>query len=221
MRLSSDGKCESEEMKPSSVIVCETCDAAFERAELHDGETAICGRCGVVLERVSSLAVETQLAVAVSTIGLAALALASPFMTLSEAGLSRTISLLDAARALDARYPPLGLLLAVSVVGLPALRAAMQIYALAPGLVGGAPPRRAQLALRWSQILRPWAMSEIFMIGVAVSMVKVAGLASLSPGPAFYALGGAALVAGFEGAVVARETLWRAIERPRKAEAPV
>jgi paraquat-inducible protein A len=142
---------------------------------------------------------------------LTVLAAVSPFLTLREAGLSRTVSLLDAARALDAGPIPFGALLLAAVIGLPLARAGAHLYALGPWRMGYAVPPGAIAAMRWSSAARPWAMAEIFMIGVAVSMVKVAGLATLEPGPAFFALGGAVAVLGYENAAICRETVWRVV----------
>jgi paraquat-inducible protein A len=58
-------------------------------------------------------------------------------------------------------------------------------------------------------------MAEIFLIGAGVSLVKVAGLASVTPGPAFWALGGLVVVIGFENAAFCRESLWSAVGRAR------
>ena len=45
-----------------------------------------------------------------------------------------------------------------------------------------------RVAMRWAEWIEPWAMAEIFMVGVVVSLVKVSDLASLNVGPAFWSL---------------------------------
>jgi paraquat-inducible protein A len=192
-------------------LLCAVCDAAHAGDAVAPGSVARCRRCGAVMQDRRGAAVGAQIVGAVAMLALTALALTAPFLTLSEAGLRRTVSLLDAAEALDADFAPLGALLALVVVGVPALRAGAHLYALAPVLAAGRAAPGAARALRLAQTLRPWAMAEIFVIGVAVSTIKVAALAMIEPGPALFALGGAALVGGFEAALIARESVWTAV----------
>jgi len=140
----------------------------------------------------------------------------APFLSLSEAGVSRQISLLDATFALsDGILTPFAALLIGATVALPLGRAAAHIYVLAPIRFGiGAPPGAAE-AFRWAENMRPWAMAEIFMIGVGVAMVKIASIASITMGPAMWALGGAVAVLAFENMSLCRETVWRAIDEGR------
>jgi paraquat-inducible protein A len=201
-----------------ALSVCAVCDAAHARAPLAPGETARCRRCDAVIETRKPGAVDRMLLASAAMAALTVMAAVSPFLTLREAGLSRTVSLIDAAAALDAGPIPIGALLLTAVIGLPFLRALAHLYALAPWRLGLPTPRGAAGAMRWSTAARPWAMAEIFMIGVAVSAVKVAGLATLDPGPALFALGGAVLVIGYENAAICRETVWSVIDRGRLPE---
>jgi paraquat-inducible protein A len=203
------------DVDPAALMICPACDAVHARARLAVGETARCARCGDVIGARKPQAVDRMLAASLAMLALTACAAFLPFLTLREAGLQRTVSLWDAALALDATLAPLGGLLLLAVLGLPAGRAAAHLWALGPWRLGLGLAPGAAAAFRWSSRLRPWAMAEIFMIGVAVSMVKVAGLAQLDPGPAFYALGGAVAVVGFENAAACRETVWAILSRDR------
>jgi paraquat-inducible protein A len=205
-------------LSPKRISICPDCDAAHIRTRLRRGQTARCARCGAVMETRKPHAVDRMLAASAIMAALVILAAVSPFLTLREAGLARTVSLLDAAAALDAGPIPIGALLLAAVIGLPLARAAAHLYALGPWRLGYAAPPGAARAMRWSSAARPWAMAEIFMIGVGVSMVKIAGLATLEPGPAFFALGGAVAVIGFENAATCRETVWSVIsgDAPRR-----
>lgn len=199
-------------LAPERLAACLSCDLLHRRAALRTGEVARCARCGAVLETRKPGTVDRVIAASLAMLALVTLAVTGPFLTLRELGLERTVSLLDAASALGADDSPLGLLLLLVIAGLPAARALAHLYVLAPWRLGLGMKRGAAAAFRWSSRLRPWAMAEIFMIGVAVSMVKIAGIATITPGPAFWALGGAVVVLGFENAALCRETIWRLIE---------
>ncbi len=67
-------------------------------------------------------------------------------------------------------------------------------------------------AFRLSEALRPWSMAEIFVIGTAVALVKIAGLANISFGPAFWAFCALILVTAASDAFTSAATIWDAIE---------
>ena len=87
---------------------------------------------------------------------------------------------------------PLSVATTLLIVVLPLLRASALAYTLLPLRLGRPPAPGAERAFRLAEHLRPWAMSEVFLIGVVVALVKIGGLASISLGPAFWAM--AALV---------------------------
>ena len=60
----------------------------------------------------------------------------------------------------------------------------------------------------WRTGCRPWSMAEIFVIGVAVALVKVSGLASVTLGPAFWSFVLLGVVALMEDAVLCRRSVW-------------
>jgi len=77
--------------------------------------------------------------------------------------------------------------------------------------------RHAVTAFRWAETLRPWAMAEIFVIGVSVALVKIAGLASVHLGIAFWALLLLVLVNLLNDTFMCRLTIWRTLEQRRRS----
>ena len=59
--------------------------------------------------------------------------------------------------------------------------------------------------------LRPWSMAEIFALGCAVSLTKIADLATVSLGPAFWMFAGLVVVTVAQDRIVDRWSVWRAI----------
>lgn len=159
---------------------------------------------------------ERVIAAALANLLLLGIALWAPFLTLAEGGITQRISLADTAAALSGGTVwPLGALLIAFIIAAPMLRALAYLYALVPVRAGLGAPAGAADALRLATRLRPWAMAEVFVIGAAVSLVKLAGMATVTPGPAFWALGGMVLVIGFENASHCRESLWAGVEARR------
>ena len=84
--------------------------------------------------------------------------------------------------------------------------------ALAPMALGHHPARYAVAAFRLAQGLKPWAMAEIFIIGVSVALVKVAGLATISLGPAFWAFVTLVIVTTLKDSLMCELTIWKTLE---------
>ena len=55
-------------------------------------------------------------------------------------------------------------------------------------------------------------MAEIFIIGVSVALVKVAGLATISLGPAFWAFVALVLVTALKDSLMCELTIWKTLE---------
>jgi paraquat-inducible protein A len=73
----------------------------------------------------------------------------------------------------------------VTAIAMPALELFALTYLLLPLRLGRVPPYFAA-AFRMLQSVRPWGMVEVFMLGVLVSLVKLAHLASIVAGVALW-----------------------------------
>lgn len=140
-------------------------------------------------------------------------AISFPFLELDIAGHHNSISVLQAVTVFN---EGIALLLAFAVAGfivfLPLLRLGAIIYALGP-LVRDKPARKgAKTAFALAEFLQPWSMAEIFIVGVAVALIKVAGLAHVSIGPAFWAFCGLVFITVLQDQLICRYSVWRALE---------
>lgn len=197
----------------AGLIACPRCDALYIEEELRDGETATCLRCGGVLAHPRSGAFSQIIALAITTMVLMFGAIFFPFLEISKLGLGHGTSLFGVAMAFsDGIVAPLTAAVLGLVVGLPALRAALLVYTLWPLARGRRPYRHAAPAFRLSERMKPWSMAEIFIIGTAVAMVKVGGLASISFGPAFWAFCALIFVSLANRSFMCSTTIWDAIE---------
>lgn len=192
------------------LVACHACDALLY--EPPEGvRRARCPRCGAVLatERAGSL--DGVIAAAVSTLVLLGAAVALPFISIDAAGRYSEASVLDAAIAVGGEARALTLAVFAAIVALPATRALALIWTLAPLRLGRPPAPFSREAFRLAVELRPWSMMEIFVIGVVVALVKVAGIASVGLGAAFWIFVALAAVAFYEDAALCRRTVWRLI----------
>jgi paraquat-inducible protein A len=73
--------------------------------------------------------------------------------------------------------------------------------------------RSMRIAFRWAHQLEPWAMADIFMVGVVVSLVKVNSLANLEAGLAFWALLALVGVSVLINFTLCKDTVWTKLSR--------
>ena len=60
-------------------------------------------------------------------------------------------------------------------------------------------------------------MAEVFILAVAVALVKVAGMARVILGPAFWALVALAVLSVLYELIMCRFTVWKTLEQRRRA----
>ncbi|MGF1553897.1 MAG: paraquat-inducible protein A [Paracoccaceae bacterium] len=193
----------------ATLMACPTCDALLTERQPAPGERTRCPRCHTLLRTGRGRMAEALVALALAVPPLMAVGLAASFVSLVGGGQQASASVLGAAAALaSGNVWLLGLGCAALIAALPVARSGAIVYALAPALVGRAPLRGARSALRFAVRARPWSMAEVFVIGVAVAMVKLTGMAAVTVGPAFWAFALLGLVALAEDRVICPRSLW-------------
>ena len=191
------------------LTACGVCDALWRDEAPGPGQRARCPRCHTVLRTTRPASLDRVLAFALATPPLMAIALTASFLSLSGGGARQEASVIDAAAAVaDADTWPLALAVGALIIALPVLRAVALAYVLLPIRLGRGPARHAARAFRVAIELRPWSMAEIFLIGVAVALVKVSGLAAVAMGPAFWSFVALAALALMEDAALCERSVW-------------
>jgi paraquat-inducible protein A len=196
------------------LIACSRCDMLHRAVVPPDRSRSRCRRCGTVLiapRRTATVHV-LGLAVAVAVLMIAAVFL--PFITITASGLRSTTSIFDAAMAFDdGILAPLAVGVLAFIVLVPLARVTLTLWALGPLVLGLPNLPGALWAFRWEEELKPWAMTEIFIIGVAIALVKITELAAVSLGPAFWLLSALVIVNVAQDGLMDRWCLWRELER--------
>jgi paraquat-inducible protein A len=199
----------------SGLIACPHCDAVYRAVQPQPRERAVCARCHSVLIAPRRQAGERLIAVSVAVVVLVVAATVAPFLTIDVGGRHNTSSVLDAALAFSSSSLLLGLSLAVAslIVFIPVLRALLLIYVLTPVVLNRAPAPGAIQAFRLSEALRPWSMAEIFAIGCAVALVKIADLAQVHFGPAFWMFSALVILLVVQDTFMCRYSVWKSLEK--------
>ena len=196
-----------------NLIACPKCDALYTVAEPKPGERATCQRCETVLIAPKARAyvhiVALAFAVAILMIGVVFL----PFLRIEARGLSNDSSIFDVALAFAEGWSiPLVVAVFAMIVAVPLIRAVLLIYTLLPLISGRKPYPQATRAFRISEQMRPWSMAEIFVLGAGVALVKLADIAHVIFGPAFWMFAALVLITIFKDGFMDRWTIWASLE---------
>jgi len=181
-------------MSHASLIACHECDELQRLPAGAEGSIS-CHRCGAHLHVIGPYDLSRPLALTVAALVLYVIANANPMVTMEVQGTRITTTLLHAVHELWIEDVKLvSALVFVTVVVVPLVQMAAMLYVLVPLNVDRVPPR-VEFPLRLFQVARPWGMVEVFILGILVSLVKLAHMAHVVPGIALWAF--AALVVVF------------------------
>jgi len=161
-------------------MACPSCDWLHMKVALQARQKAKCARCSEVMYSHRPDSLDSALAATLAGLIFFFSSLFLPFLTLSRSGIDSSISLLDTAWSLV--FSPialLGVFVLLLIVLVPMVRMLLLGYVLLHMKLGGQSNKGAKWALRVAYFLEPWAMADVFLIGVVVSLIKISELAVL------------------------------------------
>ena len=195
-----------------SLIACHECDQLHQRQSLPSGATAVCSRCGALLYRHRANSIERSLSLYFTALILLLLTIGFPFMDISLSGQTQQTHLFSGIHLLfHEGYWPLAVLVLVTIVLVPLVQIVGYLTLLWPLRRGRRVIRGAHL-FRWMRAMQPWSMIEVYVLGVLVSLVKLANYATIIPGTALYSLGALMLVLAAAASVLDPDEIWQRLE---------
>lgn len=195
------------------LVACPACDTLHRFSAIPQGGQGRCKRCHHILATPRKNAMTRIVMLAITATILMISAISFPFLTIETHGLRQQASVIDTIMAYsDGLMVPLSLAMAALIVVLPLMRLLAILYTVAPMALGHHPARGAAQAFRLAEHLKPWAMAEVFIVGVAVALVKVGGLATLTIGPAFWAFAALVLITVVSDTFMSSLIIWKTLE---------
>lgn len=189
-------------------IACHECDLLQREVALAPGGAARCARCGATLYRRPKHEIDHTLAWTLAAAVLFVVANSFPVVTLDISGQRTSATLWGAVRTLhDQDMSAVAALVLGTAIVAPGAAIAGMLYVLAPLRLGRIAPGFA-LLLRIVDHASPWGMIEVFMLGIIVSLVKLAHLASVIPGVGLWGFAALMLVSIAAAASYDPHDLW-------------
>lgn len=168
-------------------IACHECDLIHRIADVREGSVAVCRRCGYVLLTHKRESLDRSLALTLAGLFLFVIANAYPLLEIDMKGLSQKTNLFGGIKALYSGGDwSIALLVLFTAMLLPLSELILKLYILLPIKLKRRPWKMA-LILSFLEAIKPWGMMEVFMLGILVSVVKLAKMATVIPGPSLYA----------------------------------
>ncbi len=191
---------------------CHFCDTLHESFPVAEGAAASCARCGAILYQNRPASLARASAFSLAALLLMVLVHVFPFLTMDAAGLRKNLTLIGASGSLiDEGATILGVSVILFTVVAPVLLAGGMLYVCFPLMFGSAAPLASQVA-KWMYRSEPWNMVEVFLLGVLVSLLKLAKVAEVHFGMGFWAFAGVMLCMAAAVAGIDREELWDRLE---------
>ena len=170
-------------------VACPACDLLQHVPPLAPGAKARCLRCAETLASRPADPLDRPLALTVAAAIVFIIANTQPLMGLEAVGRQASTTILGGAYEMWVQGRELtAMVVAFCVVIAPASYIAFMLTVLLAVRHPPAPHWVAEL-LRWADFMKPWSMSEVMMLGILVALVKIAELATVTPGIGMYAVG--------------------------------
>lgn len=191
-----------------ALTACPECDLLQRAVALPADGTARCARCSAVIYRSPRRGLDRSLAFTLAAAVLFVLANSFPIASLEVQGQRAETTLLGAVLALYAqgRGEVASLVLLTALVA-PAVELAALCYVLLPRRLG-LPQRSLAHAVRVLDFVRPWSLVDVLMLGIVVSLVKLAPQSEVVVGVALWSFGGVILLLGALATSLEFRDLW-------------
>ncbi len=204
----------------SSVIVCHACDLAHRLDSLASNARVRCIRCRAELYRTNGRSPDTAIALAATSLALFIVANVYPLVALTVNGSTRMTTLIGAAEAFyEQGYGALAVLVLFTTVIVPVIQALTLLFVLVPLRLGRV-ARGQRVLFRMLIALRPWGLTEVFMIGAVVALVKLSAQAQVSPQVSLVAYGLLMIASAALTSATPSEQYWRWVAAQRDSRGP-
>jgi paraquat-inducible protein A len=199
---------------PPQIIACPDCDLLQNCVDPPYGGSTLCCRCQALLVPSRRESFDTTLAWAIAAAIMLALANAFPVVVLNVQAQQSATTLFETVRVLwQEDMPSLAAVVAVTIILAPALEAIAAIYVLLHLRHDDSRTRLPIYALRLFRSVEVWSMTEVFMLGALVALVKLEDYAELQYGFALWCLAAAMVCLAAMGASFNHNAAWERLER--------
>ncbi len=202
------------------LVRCHDCDLLQRIGPLPPEASANCPRCGATLFAHKPDGFERAFVLYLAALLLLLIANAFPFLTMKVKGQMQSSHLISGSIDLYRNgMPEVALAVVLFVVVFPLLKIVIGLMVVGPLTFGRKMPGTNAL-YRLFDRLHPWAMMEIFLLGVLVAYTKLIDLATVEIGPSLIAFVGLILAMIAADSAVDPHDVWERLNRAPRVPVP-
>ena len=195
-------------------IACHECDLLLELPNIEEGQRAYCPQCNHLICSNPHNGIERGLAYALAGISFLLLANIFPFLAFKARGREQVMTLLQSSIELyRGGNEFLAAFVLMFIIIAPALLLFCIIWILGPLVFKG---KRAVGAYWLGRLVfqaSPWSMAEVFLIGILVSVIKIASMATVVLGISFWAYVGFTICLTMTMASFDKHYFWETLDK--------
>jgi len=195
-----------------SMRECPGCGLFQTVPPLPPSAQASCVRCGTTVQRTHVDSSNRALALTTASLAFYCVAVFAPFLSVDLVGQQRetTMISLPAAFVADGAWE-LAILVVLTTVVLPLVKIGVVGLVLL-GLRVAEPPRFLPRLFSLYEAIGPWAMVEVFLLGVFVAFTRLGAIAKVEVGVALYGVGALMMTMVATDFVLDRDAVWAAMD---------
>ena len=173
---------------------------------------ANCLRCDATLRRTRTDGFNRALALTVCGLVLYLIAVLAPFLAVDIVGQRRDTTMLSLPAAFWQQGAwELALIVTVTAILAPLVKLVVMATVLV-GVRTANPPRFLPQLFKWYRRIGPWAMVEVFLLGVFVAFTRLGAIATVNVGTALYAVAALMMVMVSADYFLDPEEVWETME---------
>ena len=154
---------------------------------MPEGGTSVCSRCGAILVSHKRDSLDRSLALTLTGLILFVMANAYPILEIKSGSLYQSTTIIGSVEVLFAGGTwEIGLLVFFTAFFFPLLDLISRLCILIP-LKMNKSPWKLSFIVSFMQSINPWGMTDVFMLGVLVSVVKLVKMMKVIPGISLFA----------------------------------
>jgi paraquat-inducible protein A len=200
------------------LLECTDCGQMQVVPAMPPAARAVCLRCDAVLRHTRHHPLLLPLSLNISALMLFGLGSTLTLMSVTTGGKQRVADLISGPIALEQfGLWELSVVVLVTTLAAPLVRLLCMLIVLV-SLRMRRPPAVVRTIYAWVEHLKPWAMVEIYMLGLFVAYVRLNDMTQVDLGPAVFALGALMVVTALADYTLDDQAVWEAMEPRNRRE---
>ncbi|MDD2462704.1 MAG: paraquat-inducible protein A [Desulfobulbus sp.] len=196
----------------SQVIVCPSCSLILQPPRLQPNQVAICPRCSRQIHRYKRHPIQKGLALSLTGLLLYLPANLLPLLTFSVLGINSRSSILEACAHMFASGQYfVGTIVVLTTLVFPLLLLT-SLLLVTVGLTRGRRSPFIPPLFRAYHHLGEWSMTDVFLVGVLITIIKMSHMASVSLNAGFFCLVGLVMTTVAAQTAIDPQLFWSMME---------